>query len=604
MKANVKYFLFGLFLALAFSGNASAKVQVFAAVDTSKDIYVGEAFTYQIIIDGDDKSGKIDLSPLEKFKPQYLGGQPVSQTSISIINSKQTTTVIKRYAANYSITIMEAGPVTLPQVKVEVDGTVYTTNEVKLNILKPGTTDKIDLEVSISEENCYVGQPVLMTINFFVSADIGEFQFDIPAFSNDAFDIDDPDLKGQERQFRLNNGMIIFVTQQRVTHKGKDSRVLSFSKVLIPKRPGLIEIQPTTVSADVSVGTSRSLDLSLFGRTEYKRFMVKAEGKKLNVLSLPQEGRPADFYGLIGRYSISALASPTKVYVGEPITLTIKIGGEFLKPVAWPALEQIPQMKDNFKIPSEKASPTVDTNGFKVFVQTIRAENDKITQIPPIPLSFFDPDKGKFVTAQSNPIKLEVSPTKVLTGSDMAGAGPGVVNKEVEAISKGLSANYENPDILISQQISLLSVLVSPGYAILWAGPFTVFLISSIIKILTQTSPEKIAARRRRTACSRASGQIKKVLSAGQQNPSDLLASAMKQYIGERFDRTAGSLTADDCRWIILGATSDSTIANAFSDLIAACEASRYGSMSISIDSAKIKEVIELLHKIDKKAGK
>ena len=53
---------------------------------------------------------------------------------------------------------------------------------------------------------------------------------------------------------------------------------------------------------------------------------------------MPEADKPAEFYGLVGQYTIAASAAPTKVNVGDPITLTIRIGGNpYLKPVQWPA---------------------------------------------------------------------------------------------------------------------------------------------------------------------------------------------------------------------------------------------------------------------------
>ena len=62
--------------------------------------------------------------------------------------------------------------------------------------------------------------------------------------------------------------------------------------------------------------------------------MVSSQPLKLTVLPLPEEGKPSGFYGLVGQYTISASATPTKVNVGDPITLTVKVGGgKYLKPV-------------------------------------------------------------------------------------------------------------------------------------------------------------------------------------------------------------------------------------------------------------------------------
>ncbi len=595
--------------AVIMSGKAAGQIRVFAQVDSKRDIYVGENFTYQIIIDGENKPGQVDLTPLAKYNPQSTGNRDISQTSISIINGRTTQKIIKRYIMSYSLTADQAERIQLPQVGVTISGRTYRTNPVEVNILKPGTTDNLDLEVTLSQQRCYVGQPIIMTTKFYISTDIGDFQFNIPAFNSDAFYVEDPDVSNRQvKEYRLRTGMSVFVSQYRVVHKGKDSILLSFSKVLIPKYSGQIQIESTTVSADVAVGRVRSRDRffdDFFGsRKKYKRFMVSSIPLALTVLPLPKEDKPHQFYGLVGRYTISAFATPTKVNVGDPITLTIKIGGgKYLKPVQWPALEQVPELAANFKVPSQKASPTIE-NGSKVFTQTIRANNNKVAAIPSIPLAFFDPDKGRYVVAKTEPIKLDVAPTKILTNADLEGRDFAPVNKEVEAIKKGLSANYKGLDALKNMGFSPLAAVVSPGYAVLWAVPLAALVLSSLIKLFAYTSPEKTALKRRRQACGKAVRQLKKITSAGPQQQNELLVSIMRQYIGERFDRTAGSLTADDCHEIIVDVTQDTQTADKYKETIAGCEAGRYAAAEVNIDPAKVKEVIKLVRTIEKKSKK
>jgi hypothetical protein len=611
MRDFPKYVIIIFALAAPLSDKAIAQIRVLAQVDSSRDIYVGESFTYNIIIDGENKPGQVDLTPLARYNPQSAGNRDVSQTSISIISGKTTQKVIKRYVMSYSLSAEQAGRIQLPAVAVTLGGKTYQTNPVQVNILKPGTTDRLDLEVILSEQRCYVGQPVILTVRFYISADIGDFQFNIPVFNSNAFYIEDPDVSNQQvKQYRLNTGMTVFVNQSRVTHKGKDAILLSFSKVLIPKYSGKIEIGATSVSADVVVGRARSRD-SLFddfgfygSRKQYKRFMVTSAPGTLMVLPLPKEAKPAIFYGLVGRYTISTSATPTKVNVGDPITLTIKVGGsKYLKPVQWPALEQISGLASNFKIPSQKSSATIQ-NGFKVFTQTIRANNDKVTAIPPVPLAFFDPDKGKYIVAKTEPIKLEVAPTKILTDADLEGRDFTLVNKEVEALKKGLSANYEGPDVLRNMSFSPLAATVRPQYVVLWAVPLLGLIVSSSIKLFMQTSPEKAALKCKRSALGKAAKQLKKISSARPQQRHELLASIMKQYLGERFDKMAGSLTADDCHEVIITTTHDTQIADKYRDIIIDCEAARYASIDANVGAEQIREVVALIRSIEKKSKK
>jgi hypothetical protein len=605
MKTSAKYIL--IFFALAFVAcpEAAGQVRVFAQVDTSRDIYVGERFAYNIIIDGENKPGQVDLTPLAAYNPRSAGSRDVSQTSFTFVNGKTTQKITKRYVMSYMLTAGRAGMLQLPSVTVSVGGNTYQTNPVEVNILEPGITDKLDLEVTSSDEQCYVGQAVIMTVRFYISANIGDFQLNVPVFNKaDLFYFEDPDIINPgAKPYRLSatTSQPVFITRTNVVHNGRRATLLSFSKVLIPRRAGEIEIEAASVSADVEVGRSRDF----FGfQPKYKRFMVSSAPLTLTVLPLSREGRPTGFYGLVGRYTISASATPTKVNVGDPITLVVRIGGgKYLKPVQWPQLEHVSELAANFKVPTERSSPTFE-NGFKAFTQTIRANNDQVTRIPPIPLAFFDPDKGRYVAAETEPIALNVAPTRILTGADLEGRDFAPANKEVEAIKKGLSANYEGLDVLKNMSFSPLTAALSPGYAALWAAPLAALVLTSLIKLFTQTSPEKAALRRSRSAAGRAVGRLKKIPSAAPQQRHELLAFILKQYIGERFDKMAGSLTADDCRQVIVAATQDTQTAAGYSRAIAACEAARYASIEAEVDTAQTREAIELVRNIEKKTKK
>jgi len=585
-----------LILTAAVSATASGQIRVSAQVDTRKDIYVGENFGYLIVIAGSDKVGEVDLQPLRQYNPQSAGNS--RQSSTNIVNNRVTTTTTM--IMTYSLRAGEAGPIRLPSLSVVIDRKTYRTNPVAVNVIKPGTTDQLDVEVALSEKQCFVGQPVVLTIRFYYSANIKNPQFNIPVLSSGAFYLENPDaLNQQVQEYDLGNGVTVLVSQHQVKHDGRQSNLILLRKILIPKSAGPIRIEPTTVNADVAVGRVRSR--SLFGsQVRYQRFMVKSEPVELTVLPLPEEGKPAQFYGLVGQYTVEASATPTEISVGDPITLTVKIGGgSYLKPIHWPALDKVPELAANFKIPSQKASPTI-AGGFKVFTQTIRANNDNVTEIPSIPLAYFDAEQGKYVTAKSEPIAVDVAPTRILTNADLEGADFAPVNKEVEAIKKGLSANYEYLDVLKDMSFSPLAALTSPGYAVLWAAPLLALVSSIFIKLFTHTSPEKTAVKRRRQACSKAVGQLKNIASANAERQSELLVSAMKQYIGDRFDRTAGSLTPDDCYNAIVVGADDAPAADKYREAIANFEAGRYASMEVSITSEEIKEVIELIRRIEK----
>lgn len=603
MKFFLNRILLNLFVLALFSGSTEAAVNVYAQVDTSEDIYAGETFGYYIIIDGDNKAGEVDLAPLAKYSPREAGNRDVSQTSISIINGKTTKNVTKRFVMSYSLVFGDAGPIEIPPVPVTIDGETYRTNPINVNILKPGTTDQLDLEVALSEDECYVGQPVLMTVKFYVSADIGNFRFTIPAFNSNDFYIEDPDaFNPQAKQYDLGNGIIVRVSQNRTVHKGKDAILLSFDKILIPRNAGEIVILPASVSADVAVGRVRSrdsfFDTFLGSNIEYKRFMVNSESWKLTVKPLPTEGRPADFYGLVGRYTIQAQAAPAQVNVGDPITLTIRVGGSnYLKPVQWPDLEAVPGMAEDFKIPSERADAELKDSQ-KVFTQTIRAANENVKEIPPIPLSFFDVEKKQYTTIRTKPIPLDVLPTRIVTGADVESRSFSSASRQIEAVREGISANITGPEALDSQPVTLPAAAANPLILALWFGPLSAWLLSVLYKFSVRTSPQRQAAKRRRSAAGRAIHQIRAVEEKAHPGPD--LCAVLKQYVADKLDKSAGALTAGDCADLLCSGGVDSDNAEAFRRMVETLEAAEYSPAPYAFTKDEKEKIIHLVREIEK----
>ena len=590
-----------LALSLAVTSTVADEVQVYAQVDTSRDIYVGQSFTFNIIIDGISVPGTVDLGALDQYNVEYAGGRDVSQRSFSMINGKTTSSETKRYVMSYTLSIDKTGPMRIEPLSVIVEGRQYKTNPVSLNILEPGKTDNMWVELEASEKSCYVGQPVLMTIKWFSTRNVKDTSIVVPAFTSGAFDYDEVDISA--RNYRVDtvnlHDVPVTITEQRTKIGPRDVTVFTLSKVLIPKRPGKFELGPVDISTEMAVSVSRNS--FLMNQYNYERFKISSVPLSLEVKPLPDDEKPADFYGLIGRYDISASALPTKVNVGDPITLNITIAGDYLKQVRWPGLEGIPALVNNFKIPSEKASPEIKGNTV-IFTQTIRAENDSVCEIPPIPLSYFDVDSAKYITVSTKPIPLEVAETEILTATDLQGADGTAVSRRIEAIQKGISANYDMIDFENYRKFELPGTLISLGsiYTYIWGVPLVVLIGSIVIKISTYKNENAIAVRKRKKACVNAVAQINK---AADDEKYELILTALRQFIADRFDKKAGSLTAVDCKDIIAEKANDD-LAGQFADIFTKCQAARFAPLESKMDSQEFKGIDNLLREIDTEAGK
>jgi hypothetical protein len=591
-------------LLLLIAGQAMAQVQVQAQVDRSSPIYAGSRFAYNIVVADGSQPENIDLAPLKNYSPST----PSTQSRTSIVNGRTSSYQI----LTYQLLAPSKGEHTLPSVTVTVDGKNYQTNPVEISVVEPGTTKQIDVEMELSTQACYVGQPVILTVSFYIWTDIvraeqiANIEIQIPFLEEGHFYQEDVDsqLKNATQTTLPVNGRKEYVYQDQVLHKGVNCVRVRFIKVLIPKRDGLFELDDASVTADLAVGQKKQSRDRFFGgffgtQYEYQRFGVQPEPLQLQVQELPQSGKPIDFYGLVGNYAISADATPKEVNVGDPITLTIYIGGsQYLKPVQWPQLETIPQMAESFKVPSERSDGEI-INDAKVFTQTIRPSHDAVKQVPPIPLSFFDADAGRYRTVYTEPVPLQVSPTRIVTGGDVETRRFSASAKKIEAIKEGVSANYTSLDALVDQHFSPFAAVKSPAFILLYVVPLFGLIASGLIRYLITDSPQRQAAKNRKKAYSNAVKLFRQA--TDHPKPSQQVLLALKQYIADKFEKSAGSLTAIECGNIILEVTNDTELSSLYQAIMEQTEASEYSAIAFELTKEKQDQILDLLAKIEKK---
>lgn len=585
----------------------AADVRVGARVDTKSVIYAGDRFGYHVILEGVSKAGDVDVSALSDYFPKLAGSKDYSERSITIVNGRRTQTTNQRYVMTYSLLAGKPGILKLPGVNVTVGGKVFKTNPLSVNVVAPGESDKLALEISVSKKKCYAGEPVEISLKWYVHGSVASFvgvngvSFNSPIFDSSAFYIEriinEPMALKNKKNFvglQLNGKNVPFV-QRGVNRKGEDWVELSYSAVFIAKHAGNIQIEPSHVSVDIADGPVVSRGLFGGNQRETNRYMDKSQGAELEVVSLPDVARPKEAYGLVGNYTIASDVSSTTVDVGQPITLTVIVGGsKLLSPVLWPDLESTEGFAGNFKISTQREDPVVE-GGQKIFTMTIRVSNDSITEIPAIPLAFFDTDKGEYVTAKSKPIPLKVNPSDVVTFADAELSGNGTINSQVEAVKKGMSANVQDIK-LVSQDFSPLAAIVSPGYLSLWGLPFAAFVVSGVFKLLTNTSDAKVAASRCRGARKNAEAMLKTA-----ETKQDI-AAAMREYIGWRFGKSSGALTGMDCERVVADATGDAVVAKEYRAIFETCEAAYYTGSGGQIGSDEIEKLITVIDRIDKKS--
>ena len=146
----------------------------------SRDVYVGESFLMQITVDGTDEAVLPDFSPLEGFTVEYVGGSNNSSQSISIINGKVQRTVKKGFVFTYRLTPKVAGRLVIPPLDVNVSGTLFKTSQIAISVKKPEETEDFKLRIRLSRDTCYTGEPVVISVTWYLNRDVEGFNFTAP----------------------------------------------------------------------------------------------------------------------------------------------------------------------------------------------------------------------------------------------------------------------------------------------------------------------------------------------------------------------------------------------------------------------------------------
>lgn len=146
-----------------------------------------------------------------------------------------------------------------------------------------------------------------------------------------------------------------------------------------------------------------------FGTATQKAFALRSESIPANVSPPPSEGRPDGFGGAVGRFAITATAVPTRVNVGDPITVKVSITGEGNFDRV--SIDGIPR-DETWK--SYKPTVTFESgkdalSGAKTFELALVPLKGGRLEIPSVSFSFYDPDRKAYGIVSTQPIAIDVA---------------------------------------------------------------------------------------------------------------------------------------------------------------------------------------------------
>ena len=253
-------------------------------------------------------------------------------------------------------------------------------------------------EIVIGDRSVYVGEVVPVELRFYFRADCQFDNLQRPTFGGDGFTA--APLSEPEQ------------TEQYV--EDIPYNIVTFRSAVTPAKSGQLEIPPAIMEGRmVAPGGPAGLDpffdqffqnfpMPGFGRAE--NIQASTDGTRLDVEALPQDGRPENFSGAVGQFTMKASADPKSVDAGEPVTLTLKVEGRgSFDAMTPPELTATDGWRTYAPKESFDGNDAIGFGGTKTFEYSMVAREDR-SATPGASFSYFDPLKKTYVTLTADPV--------------------------------------------------------------------------------------------------------------------------------------------------------------------------------------------------------
>lgn len=556
-----------LAVGLCLLSTGSASGQSVTARASSNRVMVGDAVSVDVVIANPPDDVDAPVAPVTNdFTIRFA-----NRGEHSVIDMTRRTQV-RQLIYSYECRPTRPGQLEIPPFTVQLGGREVKTRPLTIFAVKGPAGPFVLAEIKAPAGPVYVGQTIDLTLELWIR------QFNQPGYALDAnalysFFLEDA---GQ-----CTLGVFAQSIQQRISYRparraDDDGVMQDFFVYLIPAtfpltRAGMLDLG----AIDIRYGYPLSVNRFLLGRYARQRTLdirVTPTLPELHVRAVPDDGRPADFNGAVGRFRMRATAKPATVPVGDPITLTLVISGEGdLERLGAPRLDRVTELTRDFEVPTETLAGSIEGRS-KLFSMTIRALREDVSAIPAIPFSFFDPDSERFETVTTDPIPLKVLPAQRIEAATLLDPGATGASGPLEEVAGGLLANYADPrEVLVDQR----GVSGAATWSLVGAMP-ALYLVTLLVQRRRERFRGDDLLRRRSQALRHALAAL------ASDRAGTSVDQALLTYVADRCGAPAGGLTRPEAVELIRKRGAPEEIVNELDGLLTRLEWSRYGGSAAS----------------------
>ncbi len=583
---------------------SAANAQVRFKASANKVVEVGENFRLDFSVNA--RGTGFQAPNFSNFRV-LIGPSTSTSTSISMVNGKTTQSV--NYSFAYILQATKEGKFTIGSAKVKVDGKVYKTQPITIEVLKgdlpqisqnnqaargtgsrKSSGGKVFIRVNLSKTKVYQGEQIIASLKIYDKiAQLGGFNdFKFPSYSG---------FWAQEVKTPTN----LSLTREKFNNQIYYSALLR-QDVLFPQKSGTIIIEPCTVDCVVKekVGQRRNFFGELVDAYQNVQKVVKSKPRKVTVLPLP-DGKPASFTGAVGsNFKFKMSVDRTELKSNESVTLKLVVSGHG-------NIQMVNKLAVNFPASFDVFDPKVSNNinssasgvrGSKTFEYLVIPREPGGYTIPATNFSYFDVKSKSYKTFTTQAINFKIGKgdkSAIVTTSGAAIGSEEVANKGTDIrhiFTQGFSLS-KNKKPFFGSLWFYLSYLIALVVAVL-----SIFLIGTKIK-----RNKNIVLQKNKRANRISQKRLKEAAKFMKENNREAfyteLIKALWGFLSDKLNIPLSELSRDTVKETLEKQNIDEQLVNEFITTVDNCEFAKYapqgGEKQIVDDYNKAQSIINKL---------
>ena len=579
----------------------AASAQVSFTVDAPALTALGRPFNVAFTIDAEPEQNSFKAPEFEENFDVVAGPSTSVGRSMQFINGKQSSSY--NYTITYALMPRESGTFTIGSASVKVDGKIYTTRPMLVEVIAekqgagvktPNTSpegsigrDDILLRLKVSDTELYKGESLRASLVLYTRVTVENIEsLTMPPFDG---------FWSQELSFDN--------APSREEYNGRVYETYKITELLLsPQESGKIVIPEAVmdVVAQVVVQDRRNYDPIFGGRQVYRVSReLKSAPVTINVKEFPA-GAPQSFNGAVGNFSLRSTMPAAEIDANsaDQIELTISGTGN-LKFITAPriTLPESFEVYDTKVVDNCKVTAT-GTTGSLTYTYPFVARSAGAFTIPRIEFSFFNPDTQAYETLATEPFTLVVK-----DDGSIAASAPATSNYNYGGPMRQLDRDIRFIHTGKLPKRAAAAFILTPLYWLAIVAMVALFiLIYAVLRKRIRERSNTVARRMRhadKMAVQRLRMAERYMNEANRHAFYEEMLRAMWGYIGDKFNIPVASLTKEKIREELYRRNVAEATAEQFCEVISRSEEAQYAPSASGEMTDIYAEAVEVISKIE-----